>query len=1485
MAKADFDYKVGVQADLGDFQSQVAKLNSALASARGSVADFKAEWEKDTKSESEYKIVVTSEYDASGSKVAKAEIRELSKQYQGLYNKIRQIESEPQRGSLTSLRQQVNEAKKARDAIAQYSTSIDGLGNKIQSLDGKWASQNQKVRDLQRELSVAGASNIWERLSAEYNLGGLVSAGRQISDFVNIFQSLSIVVGQVAGAVNNVINSLAKLQEFSLTFEAIGAGPAGAVLALGESSKIALNLGADLRTVRESFQQLSPVILNTGGNISDVSNVVESLSSRFAAFGISGDRARRVTNGIIQAFSKGKLQAEEFTQQIAEADPAFGTDFAAALKISTAELQSLIKAGEITSDVLLETLPKLSKASLFFGKLGTSAVDAANSIQKFDIPITVAQNKIQSLSQLNLETFSNSLDPIVNVFIRIGAAIVDLTTDILKLESLKAITTILLGIGDAAGTTISAFLALVKAALTVIEPIAALANAILSIPGAAQALGFALVGNLVKSLSTVRESFLSSSLAANGFGRIVARATDFGAFSTGIKNIISGNRGAQQALVKTSASIKTLGNASQFAQGRIASINREIKSLQTIQQSIAGKQLTLGAGTIAAQTARLQAAITKLTNESIKYEQALPRIESKLATATNGFNTLNSAAGTQTSLLGRLGAAGNAAGSAIVGGFKAAVLTAKGLLLALGPIGIALAAIAILQAAYSTATKRSTEEIEKTKTALAAYDALLKDITGLTPEPPKLEGLERAWVGFSLSVANVIDGTVANLDRFAIFVQSWAAKVPKFIDDGFKAAKGSILGAFFKDLENAFNDSALNAELFARGFGKALDGVDREAGKIRKATQALKEMSAKNDGTVESQARLSAKFKTTQALVESTTDRYEEAKDELDRFNKSLGENPTEEQNTKLKQLQDALRETGIDATAARVEFEAFGKSSGLTAKIIADALTSIGGLSEKLKDLRANLENAASGSDQFRRLAVDIAATEARLEEVNKLAKDPIQLSIDIKFRQKDLLKELEATTAKRDKLLEDSDNIALTLESSEFIELERLINKIETDLSNLGLLNTKISVTLELLDQKFKADLEAIKADKALTNIKLSTTIDQPALRQVLTDLATFQNGIQDLFRQQKALATQRAGETPGSSAALEIARQEALLAKQIEASVTKGAAELRDSAASLVQQLTDARNSLLNLKLGNLQFLPLQQQKEAVAQLNAEVQKIALSRGIKTVFQGTAQEILRSKQAFVSFYTEVDKGEKKVQDTEEALALTQKIAQRLADSGLAGVFETIDKSIQTLASSTAKGATNAKNIADQLFNASEQAANITNSLLALDGKTISVNVNYVGTPGLWTGGPTTGGQTYRINELGKEGFLSSTGDLSPINKPRNALWKAPGKGMVIPAHIMSTLDVPTGRVPTGVRPAVTGSGSNGLTKIARAIQAALSQTNKPDSGLQEMAAVQAHQALQIGKLSRAVSKLADKDWNVNVGVRNTGGTAYLDALNRRM
>jgi hypothetical protein len=172
----------------------------------------------------------------------------------------------------------------------------------------------------------------------------------------------------------------------------------------------------------------------------------------------------------------------------------------------------------------------------------------------------------------------------------------------------------------------------------------------------------------------------------------------------------------------------------------------------------------------------------------------------------------------------------------------------------------------------------------------------------------------------------------------------------------------------------------------------------------------------------------------------------------------------------------------------------------------------------------------------------------------------------------------------------------------------------------------------------------------------------------------------------------------------------------------------------------------------------------------------------------------------------------------------------------------------------------------------------------LKSIDGQTITVNIR--GASGRWTGGPTQAGQTYQVNELGQEGFLSAGGSLKAINKPKNALWRAPSSGTVIPAHIWSKLDVPSSGVRTNVRPMAASSGSSGLQRVVRAIQSSLSQPRESNQSMHELAAVQASQAAQVGKLTHAVNKLVEKDWNVGVNIRaENGGLTYAHAVNRRL
>ena len=55
---------------------------------------------------------------------------------------------------------------------------------------------------------------------------------------------------------------------------------------------------------------------------------------------------------------------------------------------------------------------------------------------------------------------------------------------------------------------------------------------------------------------------------------------------------------------------------------------------------------------------------------------------------------------------------------------------------------------------------------------------------------------------------------------------------------------------------------------------------------------------------------------------------------------------------------------------------------------------------------------------------------------------------------------------------------------------------------------------------------------------------------------------------------------------------------------------------------------------------------------------------------------------------------------------------------------------------------------------------------------------------------GGSVTGGQSWVVNELGREGFMSLSGRMSEINAPAYGTWTAPSSGTIIPAHLWSQI-----------------------------------------------------------------------------------------------
>ncbi len=1720
-------------------------------------------------------------------------------------------------GSLTNIRQALRQAKQARDSIRQFAEYAADASGKMAFKGpetGRFIEAQQRVKDLENQMRAlqAASGNAFDRIKVGFNLDNLFKAGQQLNDIVSVFQSLQIAISAIISPITAVSRALGELQSFALSFKAIGAGAAGAGIALSESSRIALGLGVNIKTVREGMQQLSPVILNAGGGLGDVSAIMESLSSRFAAFGLNADKSRRVMNGIIQAFSKGKLMAEELTQQISEADPAFKSDLAKAIGVSTAELEKMVKAGKVTSDVLIKTLPSLSKAGLLFGKLGDSATSAVDAFDKGNVILSQVENNIASISQLNLEALSNIAQPIVSSFLRAQATVVDFVSRISKLEATKAVVGILAAIAREAVRVADVFLRVAEGFLIVLTPIAKLVNLLLEIPGASSLVGLAIIGNLIKPLQGLGKTLNQNIIQQSAFAQQVKTIwADIGRPFTliidkikevnrGIASSISGKRvdlfkGGQKGAVETSAAIRgisqstkevtsevqenfkkafnsakaevdgiknelnqlrksaitgsfvpvgpgaqrslkdlrleadalrgSLGQIGPSAREGISQVSKfqkelndfgrvsnpvnfqkfkesiasirvtdpvralgllqealrqvrsefkdlpegsyrqfvrtkEIKQLKTsiteladdfrqagqkiprstneignsiaqignsfdkvnadrllvvqgqiaeAESQIAGSALRLNdsltqaqsrldgsslamqrfggsvkteavpalqafsresklladkkdienrlssireefsrtvtainrdARTVAkaklpgtalsgsnaeaalaavaargnaeqvnreenlrkaierrnAATAKLAPTLQAVNNELLNlklnndaaalFPKSLADIGVSASGSARGLSILNAAAGTLSGV-SRLG-------SLAIGGLRAAFVGLAGIL---GPIGIALIAIQVATAAWANATKGTTKGLKEGQVAVDAYKAALEDLENVTldRQGEEVSALQKLWNNFSLFLTDLLKNLGSKFVKFAEDVQSY--KPPKWIED---------LTKFFESTA-FFNDDILNLDASDGNFQlrQYTDSLDAVLQKSKEATSSSKQLAAAIQALgAAAQTDEVAKQKQINAYIQMKNAIQGQQKDlitykqELSQLNaiEATGGKLTDEQVAKRKKLSETVAglTKEIDAQENALISLALGYSYLETAAKANE--NSFNSLSEKLKEVQEKLNGLTPGTPEWVEAATEVVIFETKLDKLKKALGDPLYKKELLNLQINKTSKELDQAWLEVNRLREALAGGLLNPAETEIAKTK--IAELEKKIDDLGMKLTSLKSTNIVIDAevKFKVNKEGFDAQIADLRSKLAATeftskingALSPELKSAAQTVASSFSSVTEMTR--KVADARRAYANAVSQGDLlgqvQAAQQIALAGENYKIAVAEARAAMQDSVNSLRQGLVDGINELRNLKLNNLDLLPPAEQVEAIRQLNREVQRIAERRGLKVTFTGTPEQILQAKQRFVDFYTSLEKGEDKIKDIKSAIQTLESSIVKLGSLKLGADGELFKTSIEKAGGAAAIAVPYINEIQKSLSTGKIAAEGISAALLNLDGKTITVKVVTTGTPGRWAGGPVSAGTTYRVNELGREGFLSNSGRLTDINRPRNATWRPPTSGTVIPAHVMRSIDVPktgisvagsrVGRIASSMHSA---GGSNALIRELRRIA-----VDSHSAGLgNEIATTHAAQTMEIGRLTRAVRELVEKDWNVNVKVRNNGGTTYMNALNR--
>ena len=113
----------------------------------------------------------------------------------------------------------------------------------------------------------------------------------------------------------------------------------------------------DLVALMNNFAQFHAACEKTNIGLSDQKMIFESLTRAAAYYHMSADRTRDMMNAIVQMASKGRVAAEELRRQLGNSLPGAFNMMAAALGVSTQQLDDMMRKGQVLSE---DALPKFA---------------------------------------------------------------------------------------------------------------------------------------------------------------------------------------------------------------------------------------------------------------------------------------------------------------------------------------------------------------------------------------------------------------------------------------------------------------------------------------------------------------------------------------------------------------------------------------------------------------------------------------------------------------------------------------------------------------------------------------------------------------------------------------------------------------------------------------------------------------------------------------------------------------------------------------------------------------------------------------------------------------------------------------------------------------------------------------------------------------------------------------------------------------------
>lgn len=178
------------------------------------------------------------------------------------------------------------------------------------------------------------------------NLAGMFLGGLGLSALVGQFRKASTEMSVAKATLENVSNGFKEYSE-NLSF----------------LKRIANEYGQDLISLTNGFAKFHAAAKQTSLSLDQQRYIFEALTKAAGAYHLSADQTSNVMLAVEQMLSKGKVTAEELRRQLGNSLPGAFNLMAQAAGVSTAELDKLMKAGQVISEDVLPRFAQVLNAT------------------------------------------------------------------------------------------------------------------------------------------------------------------------------------------------------------------------------------------------------------------------------------------------------------------------------------------------------------------------------------------------------------------------------------------------------------------------------------------------------------------------------------------------------------------------------------------------------------------------------------------------------------------------------------------------------------------------------------------------------------------------------------------------------------------------------------------------------------------------------------------------------------------------------------------------------------------------------------------------------------------------------------------------------------------------------------------------------------------------------------------------------------------